>query len=104
MPVVLAGADKLIVASPLLPAMGLIFTQPKPVVSILHSSLQVNDRDLVPPPSGMVSVIFEIVITAASLVFLQEKKTKTVTTVPNSKDRFLTVSYTHLTLPTIYSV
>jgi hypothetical protein len=82
MPVVLAGAVIVMVASPLPPAIGLIFTQPKPVVSILHSSLQVNDRDLVPPLSGMVSVIFEIESSGETFVFFQELIAKRVIKMP----------------------
>ena len=69
----LAGAVKLMAASPPLPATVLSFNQPKPVVSIIQSPLEVNDSVLVPPLSGIVSVIFESVSTGASLVFFTGK-------------------------------
>ncbi len=82
MPVVLAGAVIVMVASPPVPDIGLMLTQPKPVVSILHSSLQLNDRDWVPPISGMVSVIFEIESCGETFVFLQELIAKRIIKMP----------------------
>ena len=83
MPVLLAAADKLITAFPLLPDVRFNFNHPIPDVSILHAPLLVNDKAFVPPLSGMVSVILATEICGESTFdFLHELTEKRVIKTP----------------------
>jgi hypothetical protein len=77
-PVLLVSATLiLIVASPAVPELGLIFSQPNPVVSILHESLQLKLIVFALPVEAIVSVWFDKLI-SGDVCLLQEKSCKRI--------------------------